>query len=78
MEEDETATLCDMLTAKISVENDMLDKIQREELKTLIWSMVGQLKEEQQTVIRMRYQKDKILKEIGQELGKTPEHIRII
>lgn len=40
--------------------------------------MVGQLKEEQQTVIRMRYQKDKILKEIGQELGKTPERIRII
>lgn len=76
--EDETATLCDTLTAEISVENDVLDKIQREELKRLIWSMVDQLKEEQQTVIRMRYQEDKTLKEIGQELGKSPERIRII
>lgn len=36
MEEDETATLCDTLTAEISVENDVLDKIQREELKRLL------------------------------------------
>lgn len=55
-----------------------LDKIQREQLAALLWSLVDALEAEQAEVIRERFQGCKTFRECGASLGCSPESVRQI
>ncbi|WP_310605083.1 sigma-70 family RNA polymerase sigma factor [Anaerosporobacter sp.] len=79
--EDGNCSIVDTIAADTDIESAVLDQIQREELKAVIWPLVDSLSEEQSRVIRLRYQDKKTLKETGEMLGntrKSPERIRVI
>lgn len=76
--EDGSISLGDTLPGAEGLEDDILDKIQREELKVTIWSMVNFLEEEQAYIIRQRYQGNMTLKELGKERKVSQECIRTI
>ena len=56
----------------------VLDRIEREELSALLWSLVDALEEQQAHIIRERYQGGKTLQECGDEIGCTREKARQI
>ncbi|MCD8073622.1 MAG: sigma-70 family RNA polymerase sigma factor [Lachnospiraceae bacterium] len=66
----EECTLGDVIPGKGNVEQYVLDKIQREELKE-IWSLVDELPENQSMLLRLRYQKKMTMPETDKALGKT-------
>lgn len=55
-----------------------LDRIGREQLSALLWSLVDALGEQQAQVVRARYQGGKTLQECGEEIGCTKEKVRQI
>lgn len=55
-----------------------LDRIGREQLSSLLWSLVDTLEKEQAHVVRERYQNGKTLEECGKEIGCTRERVRQI
>lgn len=74
----EDITVGDLVAAPGSVEDDVLEERQREELKRELWDCVDSLPDRQGEVLRMRYQKDMSLSMIGREYGTTPEAVRQI
>lgn len=58
------------------VENSVLDAVQQEQLKAMIWPLVDALPGKQPTVIRMRYQEGLTLQECGDKLGLTLQGAR--
>lgn len=72
-------TIGDMVPSDADVEGAVLDKIEREELKQVIWSVVDTLPGNQPQVIRSRYQEGKTLKVTGEEIGGiSKERVRVI
>ena len=59
-----------------NVEENALDKVQNEQLKATIWSLVDSLNEKQAVTLRARYQENLTLKECGERLGVTLESAR--
>ncbi len=76
-EENET-TLGDLVASEEDIEALVLDRVEQEELKRILWSMVDSLQGKQPEVLHMRYQERKSLKEIGQTLGVTTGRVRQI
>lgn len=64
-------TIGDMVQGSDDVEGFILDRIEQEQLKEVIWPIVDSLTELQAKVIRCRYQENKTLKETGKEIGVT-------
>lgn len=69
-------TIGDIIPSDIDIESSVLDKIQHEQLKNIIWTAVSALPAIQQQVIRARYLEGKTLKEIGQRIGATTGQAR--
>lgn len=67
--EDRETTLGDMVDAGIDVEGDVLDKVQAEELRAVIWPLVDGLGVQRAAVIRSRYQAHETGREIGARMG---------
>lgn len=67
--EDTEDTIGDLQPGAADVEGSVLDAIQKEQLKAVIWPLVDSLPGKQPAVIRMRYQEGLTLKECGERLG---------
>lgn len=74
--EDADGSLYDFIRGSDGVEDDVLDDVQQEELKAVIWPLVDDLPGKSPEVIRARFLEGKTLKETGQEIGTTTEAAR--
>lgn len=72
------STIGDFVQGNDDVEKSVLDKVEKEELKKVLWSMVDDLPENQSQVLRSLFQEGKTLKATGEEIGVTTERIRVI
>lgn len=66
----------DLLPSAINEEEQVIEKIQQEELKEVLWSLVDALPGEQPKIIRLRYQNGMTLRAIAEDKGVTLETIR--
>lgn len=72
----EDTTLEELAASGENLEEDVLERIQRQQLQAVLWACVDSLEGQQPDVIRMRYQENMTLNQIGQCYGTTPESIR--
>lgn len=75
-DEDGSSEFGDTIADTSEPYEELLDKIQREELAREIWDCVDSLKAQQASVIRGRYKDGKTLKECGNMLGVTPGRVQ--
>lgn len=66
---DEDTSLGDLMASDMDIEGSILEEIQCEQLRAVIWPMVDALPGKQAAVIRLRYQEGLTLKETGERLG---------
>lgn len=69
-------TVGDMLPASGSLEEDAIERIQREECKRELWACVDELEPEQAAIIRARYQYSATLEQAGRLNGLTATEAR--
>lgn len=74
--EGEDGSMYDLLPGQESPEEEIVERLQQEELQDTLWNMVDDLPGQQPIVIRMRYQEGKTLKEAGTAAGLTVEQAR--
>lgn len=67
--EEEDSSMYDLVPGTSDLENDVVERVQQEQLRDEVWKAVDSLPEEQSAVIRMRYQHGCTLKEAGKALG---------
>jgi len=72
----EGGTVGDLVADPEQPEDDILNRIQQEQLKAVIWDCVDGLGGRQPDIIRKRYIEGKSLREIGEEYGVNGEAIR--
>ncbi|ODR41298.1 sigma-70 family RNA polymerase sigma factor [Eisenbergiella tayi] len=78
LREDGESTIGDMVPGQENVEEAVLDGVEAVELQAAIWSEVEALPEQLAEVIRARYQRGETLRDIGTDMGVTPERVRQI
>lgn len=78
LQEDDGITIADLVSAADDVEETVLDRIQKEELKEVLWEIVDDLGEDQADVIRARYQERRTLKGIAEKKNCAIEWVRQI
>lgn len=76
--EDEGLTRLDAVAAPGSLEDDVIDKVQAEQLKEALWDCVDALPGRQPQALRMRYQDNMTLNAIARIDGTTSENLRQI
>lgn len=64
-------TLGDMLPGCEGIEDDIIERADREALKAILWPMVDELPGQQPTVIRARFENGLTLRETGEMIGGT-------
>ncbi|MBQ9135480.1 MAG: sigma-70 family RNA polymerase sigma factor, partial [Lachnospiraceae bacterium] len=64
-----------LLVSQNNIENDVVEKIQREEQRKTVWKVVDTLAAEQKKVVRVRYQGNKTRKETAEILGLSEAKI---
>lgn len=74
--EDEDTVLSELVADPEDKYESLLDEVQMEELKVVIWPIVDSLEGRQPEVIRKRYQECMTLKSIGESLGCNKEYVR--
>ena len=74
--EEEGFTLGDSVPSGEDMEGNMLDRLQHEQLKTVLWECVDSLHGRQPEVIRKQYQDNMTMAEIAREYGVSCEAIR--
>lgn len=74
--EDEESSLEDFIPDESDQMEDVIEKIQKEELAKELWDQVDRLPESEASVIRTRYCNDLTLKQCGDALGMSSEHVR--
>ena len=74
--EEEGLTMIEGIASVEDMEGDAIDRMQHEQLKSVLWECVDSLPDRQQEVIRKRYQGNMTLEAIGKEYGVTREAIR--
>ena len=67
--EEEDSSMYDLVPGTSDLENDVVERVQQEQLRDEVWKAVDSLPEEQSIIIRMRYQHGCTLKEAGKALG---------
>lgn len=75
VDEDADTPLSDTIAAPGDVEGDVLDKVQAEQLKAVIWPLVDTLPGKQPEALRMRYQEGKTLEEVAHSMGCTRQNV---
>ena len=74
--EDDDVLLEDILPAEGDQYEDVIEKVQHEQLSRELWGAVDQLPEREAEVIRSRFQGNRTLKQCGDHLGISPERCR--
>lgn len=74
--EDEDTALAEFVADQKDDYDKSLENLQQEELKAVIWPMVDSLEGQQPAVLRMRFQDNMTLKEVGKVIGVTHEYVR--
>lgn len=74
--EDGECSMYDLLSSAINEEEQVIEKIQQEELKEVLWSLVDSLPGELPKIIRLRYQNGMTLRAIAEDKGVKLEAIR--
>lgn len=69
-------TLYDLLPSPTDSTEQSIEKIQAEQLRAILWSMVEELPGNEPEIIRKRYREELTFKEIGQQLGISVEAVR--
>ena len=77
-DEDEDYTLGDTISADADPAGEVEEDIFQEQLRRDLWGAVDALPEQQSLALRLHYQDQKTLRDIGQELGISPEGSRQI
>lgn len=72
--EDENITLGDTVADDINTEDCIIEKVEKEQLKAVLWPLVDTLPENQGEILRKRYKEHKTVR----EMGDNPEQIRKI
>lgn len=67
LQEDDGITIADLVSAADDVEETVIDRVQKEQLKEVLWEIVDDLGEDQASVIRARYQEKRTLKDIAEK-----------
>lgn len=73
---DDDTTVGELVPGNEDVEGSILDEIEMQELKRVLWPMVDALPEEEKVVIYSRYQECRTLKETGEKIGASQEQVR--
>ena len=76
--EDGDLTVGDLVPGSADVEGSVLDTVEQEELKQVIWPVVDSLPDNQSCVIRSIFQERKTLKAAGEKIGTSIERTRQI
>jgi RNA polymerase primary sigma factor len=74
--EEESFTVGDGIPSGEDIEGTVLDRLQHEQLKAVLWECVDSLPDRQSEIIRKRYQGNMTMAEIGRVQGVTLEVIR--
>lgn len=69
-------TLYNLLPSPTDSTEQAIEKIQAEQLRAILWSMVEELPGNEPEIIRKRYREEMTFKEIGQQLGISVEAVR--
>jgi RNA polymerase primary sigma factor len=69
--EEDTPELFETLAGDTDVEGEVLDRLEHEELKGLLWGMVERLPQQQSYIIKEHYQSRRTIKDISTETGET-------
>lgn len=64
-DEEGECTVGELVASAENIEADVLNRVEQEKLKEILWNVVDTLPEKQSQVLRMRYQQGKTLNEIG-------------
>lgn len=72
----EDATLGELTASAENLEEDVLERIEQEQLQAVLWGCVGELPGQQPEVIRMRYQENMTREQVGQCCGIPTEAAR--
>lgn len=75
-EQDGETTLADLQPGCDDVEGSVLDAVQREQLRAVLWGLVDALPGKQAPVLRMRFQEGLTLKETGERMGIAMQGVR--
>ena len=67
--EEEDSSMYDMIPGNSDQEEEIVERLQQEQLRDEVWKIVDNLPEEQSAILRMRYQHGCTLKEAGEALG---------
>lgn len=78
LQEDDGITIADLVSAADDVEETVIDRVQKEQLKEVLWEIVDDLGEDQASVIRARYQEKRTLKGIAEKKNCAIEWVRQI
>lgn len=76
--EEDGYTIGDTVADPRDMLGEVLDKVQAEELASLLWSLVDNLSGKESAVVRGRFEKGQTLKECGTEIGLSVESVRRI
>ena len=68
----------DLIPGSEGIEDSVLDKVQKEQLRKVLWSLVDSLPGQQPAAIRERFQNDKTLEDTGKALGVTKDRAHTI
>ena len=72
----EDTTLGELTASAENLEEDVLERIEQEQLRVVLWNCVDSLEGQQPEVIRMRYQENMTREQVGQCFGITLEAAR--
>ncbi len=75
-EESEGGLLGDMLASEEEPEAEVLERVQRDQLRAVLWPLVDRLPGKQPAILRRHYQAGMTLRQIGQQSGLTPEAVQ--
>lgn len=67
--DDDSVYLYELIQAAEDTERTVIDSIQLEELKKVLWGMVGELTQKEQEVIKLRYLDNKTMPEIERDMS---------
>lgn len=76
VKDSEDITIKDAIPSNENVENSVIDTLNQQEVKKVLWEMVDSLPKEDQEILKMRYQKGMTFREINTILGVSVEAVR--